>query len=82
MLLTLPENIIPEGQFTEEELLTELAVALYAAGKISFGQARRLAGMDWFSFCNLLAERKVPANYDEEDLEKDLDAIKSFPLSW
>ena len=81
MLLTLPDNIIPAGQFTEEELLTELAVALYANGKISFGQARRLAGMDWFSFRTLLSERNVPANYDEEDLEKDLDAIKSFPLS-
>lgn len=81
MLLTLPDNIIPEGQFTEKELLIELAVALYANGKISFGQARRLAGMDWFSFRNLLAERQVPANYDEDDLEKDLEAIKSFPLS-
>lgn len=81
MLLTLPDNIIPAGQFTEEELLTELAVALYAAGKISFGQARRLAGMDWFSFRTLLSERNVPVNYDEGDFKKDLNAIKSFPLS-
>ncbi|MAT53522.1 MAG: hypothetical protein CMN32_03505 [Saprospirales bacterium] len=77
MLLQLPKDVIPEGQFSERELLIELAIALYANGKISFGQARKLAGMDWFSFRKLLAERKVPYHYDEEDLNEDMNAIES-----
>lgn len=79
MLLQLPTGVLPEGQFSESELLIELAIALYANGKISFGQAHKLAGMDWFSFRKLLAERKVPYHYDEEDLNDDLKVIESFP---
>ena len=80
MLLTLPDDIIGSDQFTEQELLTELAIALYASGKISFGQARRLSGLDWFSFRNLLSERNVASNYDVEGFEKDIETVKSFPL--
>lgn len=80
MLLAIPENIISAERFSQEELLLELAIALYAAGKISFGQARRLAGMDWFSFRQTLSERNVPANYDLDDFERDLESIKSFSL--
>ncbi|RME04702.1 MAG: UPF0175 family protein, partial [Bacteroidetes bacterium] len=39
--------------------------------------AHKLAGMDWFSFRKLLAERKVPYHYDEEDLNDDMNAIES-----
>lgn len=57
---------------SEKDLLIELAVALYAAQKISFGKARRLAGLDWYRFREILAERKISAHYDIEQFEKDL----------
>ncbi len=80
MLLTLPDDIISSEQFSEAELLMELAIALYVAGKISFGQARRRAGMDWFRFRQLLSERNIASNYDKEELYKDLETIKSLPF--
>jgi predicted HTH domain antitoxin len=45
MSLTIPDDILRSLDMSEQEMLLELAVALYAARKISFGQARRLAGL-------------------------------------
>ena len=45
MLLTIPDDIQSSLDMNEQELLLELAVALYAAKKISFGKARHLAGL-------------------------------------
>lgn len=78
-MLIIEDEIVQGTHLSEEQLRLEIAVALYEKGIFSFGQARRLARMDWFSFRNLLAERNVAANYDLEGLEKDLEAIKSFP---
>lgn len=79
MKLYLPDEIILPLNLSEDELRTELAVALYAAKKISFGKARKLADTDWYSFRQLLAEREIPAHYDVEDLEKDLETLSDFP---
>ncbi|HNB54297.1 MAG TPA: UPF0175 family protein, partial [Anaerolineales bacterium] len=63
MSLAIPDHIFNSLNMSEEELLLELAVALYAAKKVSFGTARRLAGLDWYRFREILADRKVPAHY-------------------
>jgi len=78
-MLIIEDEIVQGTHLSEEQLRLEIAVALYEKGIFSFGQARRLARMDWFSFRSLLDERNVAANYDLEGLEKDLEAIKSFP---
>lgn len=72
MSLTIPDDILSSLNMAEEELLLELAVALYTVQKISFGTARRLAGLDWYRFREILAERKIPAHYDIEQFEEDL----------
>ena len=80
MHLTIPDDIFNSLYLSEDELLLELAVALYAAKKISFGKARQLAGLDWYRFREILAERKIPAHYDIEQFEEDLvnlDTIRS-----
>lgn len=63
----------------EEELLLELAVALYATQKISFVKARQLAGLDWYRFREILADRKIPAHYDMELFEEDLRNLDTLP---
>ena len=78
MLLTIPDDILSSLGMNEEELLVELAVALYATQKISFGTARRLAGLDWYSFREILADRKIPAHYEIEQFEEDLTNLQSF----
>lgn len=78
MLLQIPDEIIAPLNLSEFDLLTELAVALYAAQKISFGKARALAGLDAVRFRRLLAERNIPTHYDEADFQADLDALAHF----
>ena len=56
----------------EEQLLTELALALYARGILSFGKARELTGHTKYEFGLLLGQRKIPRHYDATDLQDDL----------
>jgi len=64
--IRLPEERIPE------ELLKELAIALYAHGLVSFGKARELTGLGKYEFGRLLGERGVLRHYGPEELEDDL----------
>jgi predicted HTH domain antitoxin len=79
--LPIPDSIIqairlPE-QRIEQELLHELAVALYAQDLLSFGKARELAQMDKYEFGQLLAQRGVLRHYGSEELEDDLAYARS-----
>ncbi len=61
--LQIPESVgqairLPEDQI-RQELLTELAVALYSRGIISFGKARELAETGKYEFGRMLGERGV-----------------------
>jgi len=79
MVLTIPDDILGPLDINEEELRLELAIALYAAGKISFGKARRLSGLDWYRFRGILATRNIPAHYDIEHFEQDLVNLNTLP---
>ena len=50
----------------------ELAVALYARGVLSLGQARRLARLSKWEFLEELARRGVERHYTREELEDDI----------
>lgn len=64
--IRLPEDRIPQ------ELMKELAIALYAQGVLSFGKARELADMETYEFGQLLGKRKVSRHYGREELGDDL----------
>ncbi len=74
--LQIPDTIVQAIRLPEEriaqELLVELAIALYAQGLLSFGKARELAGMGKYEFGRLLGERGVPRHYGREELKDDL----------
>ncbi len=67
---------IPEAEF-ERVARVELAVALYARGVLSFGQARRLAGLSKWEFLEELAKRGVERHYTREELEDDIAFAKA-----
>jgi predicted HTH domain antitoxin len=79
MKLYLPDEIIQPLNLTEDDLRLELAIALYAAKKISFGKARKLANTDWYTFRQILDSRDIPAHYNVEDFEQDLETLSNFP---
>ncbi len=49
----------------QQTLMTELAVALYARGILSFGKARDLTSLDRVEFERLLGRRDIPRHYTE-----------------
>ena len=75
--LDIPESVahsirlpLPE---VEPRLRTELAIALYAQGILSFGKASELAGTSRYAFADLIGDRNIPRHYTEDDLRHDLD---------
>lgn len=75
--LEIPESVaeslrIPAPE-VEPRLRTELAVALYAQGILSFGKASELAQVSRESFASLVAERAIPRHYASQDLVQDID---------
>ncbi|MCK4420253.1 UPF0175 family protein [candidate division WOR-3 bacterium] len=56
----------------DAELRKELALSLYQRGALPLGKARALAGMDLWSFEDLLGRRHIKRHYTEEDLKEDI----------
>lgn len=56
----------------QQQLLIELALALYAQGALPFGKARELAGLSKYEFGLLLGKRAIPRHYSAQDLEDDV----------
>jgi predicted HTH domain antitoxin len=75
MRLSIPDDIVRAADLSADRLLQELAVRLYATRRLSFGQARRLAGMDMLAFQAILADSNVTLNYGMDDLDDDVRAI-------
>lgn len=74
--LSIPDSVLqairlPEKRI-EQELLYELAIALYTQELLSFGKARELAQMGKYEFGQLLAQRGIQRHYGAEELEDDL----------
>ncbi len=74
--LEIPDSIVQALKLApaerEEQLLIELAVALYARSVLSFGKARELAGLSKYEFGIELGRRGVLRHYTTEDLQDDV----------
>ena len=64
----------PRG--VEEELRLLVALELYREGRVSLGKAAELAGLSLREFLYELRSRRVPLNYDLEELEKDIETVR------
>jgi len=73
---SIPDSVVQAIRLPEtrmkEEILVELAVALYAQEMLSFGKARELAGMTTYECGQLLGKRGVHRHDSWEELEDDL----------
>lgn len=82
LMIDIPEEILFNLKIPKDnwklELKKELAIHLYREGFLSFGNARRLAEMKKWDFHNLLGLRKIPRQYSENELEEDIESIKSM----
>ncbi|MBD2774988.1 UPF0175 family protein [Iningainema tapete] len=63
---------------TEAEFKQEVALLLFASGKLPLGYASKLAEMDKIQF-QLLQKRKIPLySYEIEDFELDLKNLREL----
>jgi len=80
--LEIPEELIQSLKIPYDEaparLKRELALRLYEKGLLSFGKARKLAGMSKWEFSRLLGEEGIPRRYDLEEFEKDLRTLENL----
>ncbi len=79
--LSIPDSVLeairlPEKR-VEQELFTELAIALYTQELLSFGKARELVRMEKYEFAKLLGERGIDRHYGAAELEDDLNYARS-----
>lgn len=78
-MVQISDDVLKAVPISEDELRQEIAVLLYQKG-LPPGKAAAVAGMDRFAFRHLLASRRVPVQYDVEDLEQDLSTMRTlFP---
>lgn len=74
--LAIPDSVVQAMRLPEkrlrEEMLVELAVALYAQDVLSFGKARELAELSKYEFGRVLGNRQIARHYGADELEDDL----------
>lgn len=78
MNLTIPDDILQASELTEAQLKLEIALMLYQQNKISSGKVRAWLSLSVLEFQNELAKRNLYLNYDVEDLEEDINNLRSL----
>lgn len=77
-VLEIHQDILDTARLTVDELKVEMAVYLYALGRLSIGKACELAGMALWEFRQLLASRRIPPHYDVADLDEDVATLREL----
>ncbi len=60
------------------DLRRELALTLYAQNRLSLGKARELAGLSLWEFRQWLSLRRIEAHYDSDDLQDDIETLRTL----
>ena len=76
--IDISRELIRATRMTPEELRRELVIYLFQQGKLSFGKARELAGMDAWAFQQLLGSRGIAVHYDIAEYQQDLDTLREL----
>lgn len=78
MSVTIDEDVLDSARITGDELKIEIAISLYASGRLSIDKARELAGMPLWRFRQLLASRGIPPHFNEQDLLEDVQTLQDL----
>jgi predicted HTH domain antitoxin len=76
-VLELPHGTLAATRMSKDEVRLELAVMFYSSGRLSFGKARQLAGVDHLQFRHELAARGVAVQLEPHDIDSDLASIEA-----
>lgn len=78
MGIHISDDILRKTQLSSEEMLIEIAAHLYDLGKLTMGQARKLANLDQISFQKELSKREIYIKYDVDDLMDDMGTLEEL----
>ena len=78
MHIEVADNILQQSGLTPDELLLEIAIALYQRGKLSMGKASQLAKVHRVVFQRALGLRGIPVNLTWEDVSRDLKTLEEL----
>ena len=76
--LEVPQDTLDAARLTVAELKLEIAIALYAQGRLSIGKARELADMPLWTFRQVLAARKIPPHLTATDVDADAATLQAL----
>lgn len=76
MGVVIPDEVLRAARLSGEEFLVEVAVYLYDKERLSFGQAKNLAGLNHLDFQKELGKRDVYIKYDIQDWKDDLRTLE------
>ena len=76
MTIELPDKPLGGLHLTSDEARRELAIGLYAGGRVSLGQAASIAGESRIEFQQELGRRHICMNYSVEDVEHDIATVR------
>ena len=78
MTLTIPAERLGNIALNERDALVDIAIGLYKRDEVSLGRAAEIAGLSSPSFLAELGRRRIPINYDVDDLRADLVTLKKL----
>jgi len=80
----LPKDVLLAADISEVSAPTEirklLALYLFKERLLSFGKASELAGMDKLAFMELSGSKGISLNYDVNDFQEDLIALRNLDI--
>jgi predicted HTH domain antitoxin len=76
--IEIPREVLLATRMTPEEIKQELAIHLYQLGKLSLGKAYEIAGVDIWTFQQLLGIRGISIHYTLEDYQEDLATLREL----
>jgi predicted HTH domain antitoxin len=71
MPLIISDETLQAAHLSKEEMLVEIALALYAAERFTLGQATHFAGLSRIEFQCRAADRRIAVHYGHEELDED-----------
>jgi predicted HTH domain antitoxin len=73
--LEIPRDVLESARMTLADAKVELAIALFAANRLSLGKAAELAGLPVAEFQMHLGTRRLGPHYDLDEAREDRETL-------
>lgn len=78
MTVTIPAERLTDATLDERDALVDIAIGLYKREQVSLGRAAEIADLPAPQFLAELGRRRIPINYEADDLLADFKALQSL----